>query len=184
MGRIHAPGELSKMQGMGRPCEYTREIGDRICEALSMCGSLRAVCREEWAPDRGTVMRWVVDDIDGFAARYARAKSMGIDEFVEETLEIADDGSNDWMRSNKPDAEGYALNGEHVQRSKVRIETRRWLAERLEPKKYGVKAGLDLTSSDGSMTPVDTPTRAARVADLMAQAAKRAEATDDADGLV
>ncbi len=50
--------------------------------------------------------------------------------------------------------------------------------------KYGVKAGLDLTSSDGTMTPVDTPTRAARVAELMAQAAKRAQGVDDADGLV
>lgn len=173
---------------MSRPTIYTPELAAKVCEALATHGSLRAVCREDWAPDRSTVMRWVVDDIDGFAARYARAKSMGIDEFVEETLEIADDGSNDWMKSNKPDAEGYVLNGEHVQRSKVRIETRRWLAERLEPKKYGAKAGIDLTSSDGTMTPVDASTRAARVAQLMALAQKRASAEpaapDDIEDLV
>lgn len=164
---------------------YTPELGDLVCEALAKSGSLRAVCREDWAPDRSTVMRWVVDDIDGFAAKYARAKSLGIDEFVEETLEIADDGSNDWMKSNKPDAEGYVLNGEHVQRSKVRIETRRWLAERMEPKKYGARAGLDLTSSDGTMTPVDSAARAARVAQLMALAQKRASAeADDTSDLV
>ena len=49
------------------------------------------------------------------------------------------------------------------------------------PEKYRENSRLDLTSSDGTMTPVDTPTRAARVAELMAQAARRA---DDADGLV
>lgn len=52
------------------------------------------------------------------------------------------------------------------------------------PDKYRENSRVDLTSSDGSMTPVDTPTRAARVAELMAQAAKRAASEDDADGLV
>lgn len=43
----------------------------------------------------------------------------------------------------------------------------------------------ELTGADGGpVHTIDTPTRAARVAELMAQAAKRAEATDDADGLV
>lgn len=130
---------------MARPSEYTPDVAAKICAALALCGSLRAVCREEWAPDRSTVMRWVTDDIDGFAARYARAKSLGIDEFVEETLEIADDGSNDWMATNK----GPQFDSEHVQRSKIRIETRRWLAERMEPKKYGPAQKLEHTGPDG-----------------------------------
>jgi hypothetical protein len=136
-------------------------------------GSLRAVCRTEGMPDRGTVMRWVVDDLDGFAAKYARAKDMGIDEFVDETLEIADDGTNDWMKTER----GPQLDSEHVQRSKIRIETRRWLAERMAPKRYGLKQGLDLSNTDGTLQ-VDEAARGARVAQLMALAAQRKDFED------
>lgn len=144
-----------------------------MCELLMTSGSLRAVCRTEGMPDRGTVMRWVVDDIDGFAAKYARAKDMGIDEFVDETLEIADDGTNDWMKTER----GPQLDSEHVQRSKIRIETRRWLAERMAPKRYGLKQGMDVTNSDGTLQ-VDEGARSARVAQLLALAQRR---KDDAE---
>lgn len=131
---------------MGRPSEYTPEMAERICAELAECGSLRAVCRQEWAPERSTVARWVEQDIDGFAAKYARAKDLGIDNFVEETIEIADDASNDWMEKldREGQSAGWLVNHDHVSRSKVRIETRRWLAERMAPKRYGPKQ--DITS--------------------------------------
>jgi hypothetical protein len=34
------------------------------------------------------------------------------------------------------------LNGEHVQRSRLRIESRKWLAAKLKPKKYGEKTTI------------------------------------------
>lgn len=161
---------------MSRPLSYTPEIAGRICEELAKRGSLRAVCRLDGMPDRATVMRWVVDDVDGFAAKYARAKDIGIDEFVDETLEIADDGTNDYMET----AHGPQLDSEHIARSKVRIETRRWLAERMAPKRYGVKQGLELTGSDGGPVQlVDETAKAARVAQLMAIAQQRKEQADE-----
>lgn len=159
---------------MSRPLSYTPEIATAICEQLAACGSLRAVCRKEGMPDRNTVMRWVVDDIDGFAARYARAKDLGIDEFVEETLEIADDGTNDYRATER----GPQLDTEHIARSKVRIETRRWLAERMAPKRYGLKQGVDVTNSDGTLAPVDETAKAARVAQLLAMAQQRKDFED------
>lgn len=158
---------------MSRPTSYTQALADAICEKLSACGSLRAVCRQEGMPNRTTVMRWVIDDIDGFAAKYARAKDIGIDEFVDETIEIADDGTNDWMNTER----GPQLDSEHIQRSKIRIETRRWLAERMAPKRYGVKQGVDITNSDASLQ-VDETARSARVAQLLALAAQRKDFED------
>ena len=98
---------------------YTPEIAEAICNALSKSGSLRAVCRMEGMPDRSTVMRWVVDDIDGFAAKYARAKDLGVDEFAEETLDIGDEPP-----VIAPDGK---VDSGAVAHSKIRIETRRWL---------------------------------------------------------
>ncbi len=47
------------------------------------------------------------------------------------------------MAAHKDDDEGYKLNGEHVQRSRLRIDTRKWLAGKLKPKKYGDRINLD-----------------------------------------
>jgi hypothetical protein len=39
---------------------------------------------------------------------------------AEDILDIADDGRNDWMRANAADDAGWVLNGENIQRSKLR----------------------------------------------------------------
>jgi hypothetical protein len=66
----------------------------------------------------------------------------------------------------KADGSTEVRTGDMLGHRKVQIETRRWLAERLEPRKYGVRTGVDMTSSDGSMA-VDDSLRAARVAAIL-----------------
>ncbi len=36
-------------------------------------------------------------------------------------------------------AAGWQLNGEHVQRSRLRVDTRKWILSKLAPKRYGDK---------------------------------------------
>jgi hypothetical protein len=64
---------------------------------------------------------------------------MGYDAMAEECLDIADDASNDWMErlDDKGRPVGWVVNGEHVQRSKLRIETRLKLLAKFNPSKYG-----------------------------------------------
>jgi hypothetical protein len=61
--------------------------------------------------------------------------------WADEIVDICDDASNDWMeRNNGDDKESsWVLNGEHVQRSRLRIDTRKWLLSKLKPEKYGDK---------------------------------------------
>ena len=76
------------------------------------------------------------------AERYMRAqKSRQAEYFAEELIDIADDGRNDWEeRENQKTGASYiALNEEAISRSKVRIETRKWLMGKMKPKKYGDK---------------------------------------------
>ena len=149
--------------------KYDAELAAKVLDLLAQSGSLRRVCRE-LGVSRNSIIPWVVDNTEGFGDAYARAKEHGIDTLVEETLDIADDGSNDYMETEH----GPALNSESIQRSKVRVETRRWLAERLAPRRYGLRQGLDVMSSDGTLQMDDTA-RSARVAQLVALAAKRKE---------
>ena len=65
---------------------------------------------------------------------------MQADHFADEIIEIADDASNDWMERERKDGSTEAvLNYEHVQRSRLRIDARKWLMARMAPKKYGDK---------------------------------------------
>ncbi len=57
----------------------------------------------------------------------------------DDLLEIADDGRNDWVEKRNAQGEviGWTVNGEHIQRSRARIDTRKWLMSKRAPKKYG-----------------------------------------------
>lgn len=129
---------------------YTPEIADEILERLSNGESLRAICRDGHMPAAPTVCAWVSNNIHGFAEQYARARDRGLDEIADELLEIADDGRNDWMERTDPDNPGWELNGEHVQRSRLRLDARKWYLSKLAPKRYGDRLELDGKLDTGS----------------------------------
>ena len=86
-------------------------------------------------PSAETVRRWLLDNED-FCAQYVRAREVQADRFAEEILEIADDASDDWTVG---EGGKKAVDHEHVQRSRLRVDTRKWLMARMAPKKYGDK---------------------------------------------
>ena len=135
---------------------YSADIADAVVQKLAEGQSLRTICEGEGMPNRSSVIRWAMDDVDGFAAKYARARELQAETLADEMADIADDGSNDWMevRGKEGEVTGWKLNGEAVARSKLRLEQRRWYAEKLLPKKYGAK--IDHNHS-GKVTLVATP---------------------------
>ena len=136
----------------GRPSTYSQEIADEVCRRLAGGESLRAICRDEGIPDELTVRLWALDDREGFAAQYARAREIQFLAIADELLEIADDGRNDWMqRRGNDERAGWELNGhgEHIQRSRVRIDTRKWMLSKMLPKVYGDKTEVAVTGANG-----------------------------------
>jgi hypothetical protein len=95
-------------------------------------------------PAVSTIMKWL-QRVPSFAEQYARAREIQADALVEETLEIVDDGTNDWMEKRDKDGNcvGWQVNGEAVQRSKLRADQRRWWAGKLRPKVYGEKLNVE-----------------------------------------
>lgn len=129
---------------IGRPTIYTPELAARICAELACGKSLRTVCKANDMPGLETVFRWLREKPD-FRDQYAHAKNESADALVEEMLDISDDGSNDWMEVHDKDGNsiGWKLNGEHVQRSRLRVDTRKWVASKLKPKKYGERVDMN-----------------------------------------
>lgn len=123
---------------MGRPTLYTQELADQICERLANGESMRSVCRDDKMPCMTSVFKWLREKAE-FAQQYARAKEESADALFEELLDIADNGTNDWMETQGKDGEniGWKLNGEAMQRSRLRVDTRKWALSKLKPKKYG-----------------------------------------------
>lgn len=132
----------------GRPTIYTQELANRVCEELALGKSLRTVCTPDDMPAIRTVFNWF-NTKEGFVQQYARAKQEAADAMAEEILDISDDSSNDKYE----DAKGnIRTDWEVVGRSKLRIDTRKWLMSKMKPKRYGDK--LDITSGD---KPLPTP---------------------------
>lgn len=106
--------------------------------------SLRQICRDDHMPDERRVRDWYVRDLHGFAPHYARARELQLERWAEEIIDIAEDGSNDWMeRETERGRIIRTLDDEHVRRSQLRIESRKWLLSKLAPKKYGDKVAVE-----------------------------------------
>jgi hypothetical protein len=63
---------------MSRPPLYTAALAERILSELRSGRTLEEVCQDEAMPCETTVYKWVQEDVDGFAARYRRARQAGV----------------------------------------------------------------------------------------------------------
>lgn len=123
----------------GRPSLYSDDLVTAICQRIAEGESLRAICRDEKMPACSTVFRWLAERTE-FQEQYARATSARADMFAEEIIEISDDGSNDYMERKNSDGSSYeVVNTEVINRSRLRVDTRKWLMSKMAPKKYGDK---------------------------------------------
>lgn len=127
------------MAEIGRPPIYTTEIGERICELIACSAKSLATIAQEVDVKYGTIRHWIGNNKE-FSAMYARAKEDQADFLAEQILGIADDSSNDTIEGEY----GPMENKEWVNRSKLRVDARKWIASKLKPKRYGDK--LDMTT--------------------------------------
>ena len=130
--------------------KYSDAIARKICEQLMMKKPLRQICEQNSMPSLATVIRWLADPrLTDFREMYYYARRVAAELYVDEIFEIADDGSNDWKaRYNKDgDLIDYVPDNEAIQRSRVRIDTRKWYASKMVPRIYGDKVDVQLDAT-------------------------------------
>lgn len=179
---------VAKVEPEPRP-PMTDVLFRSICLEISEGVPLRQICRRPDMPSKTAFYEWLdgtdleTDDPSapdvrsGRLARYARARKLGYDALAEESLEIADDGTNDWVEREKEDGRlDVEVDRDHIQRSKLRIETRLKLLAVWDPKRYGnmIKVG------DPDAKPLDNGGKSASdiaigMAKLLAAAKREAE---------
>lgn len=122
----------------GRPTDYTPELATLICQrvATHTCGLIKLCSMYNDMPSKFTINLWRYKYPE-FSTQYAQAKLIQADLLAEECLDIADDSSFDTASND----EGFEIcNTEYINRCRLRIDTRKWLAAKLLPRAYGDKS--------------------------------------------
>lgn len=125
---------------IGRPTSYTPQLADSICDRVSEGESLRKVCEDDEMPSRSTVYLWLGQN-QAFSDRYARSVEDRAEKMAEEILSIADDDEGDYGFKESKDGDGEGAKPcilpDNIQRARLRVDSRKWIASKLFPKKYG-----------------------------------------------
>ncbi len=137
---------------MGRPSSFTQEIADQICERIASGEILVNVCNDESLPTARTVFRWLADPLRSeFCQQYAHAKEVQLERMADEILSIADDSSADITTRYNEKGDPYEVTDhDHINRSRLRVDSRKWLLSKLIPKKYGDATLLKHADPDGN----------------------------------
>lgn len=128
----------------GAPTKYTPELADEICGLIASGKSLRSICESKEMPDKSNVFVWLAKYPE-FQDQYARAREIQADVIFDEMTDIADDATNDFMEVKLKSGEiVMGVNKEHIQRSRLRIDARKWVLGKMKPKKYGDKVDVEM----------------------------------------
>jgi len=112
---------------------FFQEIINQISEGKS----LRAALKMNGHSSK-KFYEWIEDD-NSRKKQYARACEERANSIFEDTLEIADEVGYDMKVSEDG---RKVVDHEAIQRSKLRVDTRKWMLGKLNPKKYGDKTDI------------------------------------------
>lgn len=121
------------------------DIFIHICSEIADKGRpLRRICRDPGTISTDTFYRWLKDP--ALSKLYTQATEERGAYLVEEMLEIADDQGGDVIVDN----DGKEVtNWNVINRARLRVETRKWIASKLKPKKYGDSQLMKLANNEG-----------------------------------
>jgi len=153
--------------------KYTPEIGDEIERRLADGESLNAICGTGGIPSRGTVHRWIQDDVGNIRDKYARGKEIGLRIMADEIMAIADEPVGSTDKGGFDPAE--------VNKQRLRIDARKWILSKLVPKTYGDRTTTELTGADGGPVQFSDAEREAKVKAILAKATRNKTEAEDQD---
>lgn len=125
---IRKRAEQGELIRTGRPSKYSSMLANEILERISAGESLLSITKEEHMPDRVSVYRWI-EAHEEFRNNYARAKELQAETYEDMMLDTA-------------------RTEDDVNRARLIVDTMKWTASKLKPKKYGDKVDLTTNGKD------------------------------------
>lgn len=107
---------------------------EQVCNKIESGMSLRKIFSSTDSPMSNTLFYRLIKENKELNERYARAKQIYADSLFDEILDISDHSEQDHT----------PFTGSNViQRDRLRVDSRKWILSKLEPKKYGDKLDID-----------------------------------------
>ena len=142
----------------GRPVEYKESIADEVCLRLTEGEPLVRICKSSHLPDVSTIYRWLIR-FPLFCEMYTRAREEQADTNADEIIAIADE---DPKFTEYKDKDGNVvdikIDSAYVAYQKQRIESRKWTAAKLKPRKYGERIAMEGVDGGAPIGTVDLST--------------------------
>jgi len=140
---------------MGRPSIYSDALAIKICTRLGLGESLRKICLDDDMPSMASVMTWLTTKAD-FLEQYTRAREIQAETQFDEMIDIVDQHPD---LARVVDKDGALVevkfDSSYVQWMKLRIDTRKWTAARMAPKKYNERVMPSEEQDDRNIIDVD-----------------------------
>lgn len=164
-GEVIMPKSAARKAGI-----KARKLDDALkAEIIQRTASgelLNSILKEPEMPSRWAVYAAQKSD-EQFAADMQTAREIAADVLADELLEISDHAAEDYKSDG-------SINYEVIARSKLKTDTRRWLMERMDPRRYGTKGQMDITSGGEKLeTKEVNPLESARQVAFALEFAKR-----------
>jgi hypothetical protein len=126
--------------------KYTEKRFDDILSSIETGKALGEACKENGVTPQ-SFHKWLREDKTKGKlkiSKYARACEIRAEIIFEEIMQIADDPREDAIVTDS----GIIMNTEFVQRSRLRIDARKWTLSKMNPKKYGDKIESTLVGDE------------------------------------
>ena len=159
--------QTKEVTKMGRPSIYTDELANDICTRLGLGESLRKICLDEDMPSLRSVMGWLTTKPD-FLQQYTRAREIQAETQFDQLIDIVDQPPElSYVTDKNGELVEVKFDSSYVAWMKLRVDTRKWTAARMAPKRYGEHKQAEEKSDP---TVIDVGVR-----DMMDVAVKRLE---------
>lgn len=146
---------------------FDQVVADEVLDRISTGQGLEEICEDSHIPSRWAIRKWMAAETI-FNTSYALAREMQMDCWADDIVRISDDSTNDYMDRQRSDGTTErVVDPENVQRSKLRIDTRKWIMSKLAGKyadKVDIAVNAQINVNTFSDQELEDRTRARLVA--------------------
>lgn len=156
---------------MSRVTAFDQDIAVRICTRIAEGEGLVQICKDADFPAVSTVYRWIASNPE-FQRLYELAREDQADTLGDQILEISDEAPIVVKRDDNGEEVEVVLDAAAIQRQRLRVDARKFVAAKLKPKRWGDRVehvgagGAPLIPDD----PLSKLEAARRIAFVLAQA--------------
>ena len=133
-------------------------MADAICTSISTTTSGLDKIAKQHGVNPDSIYTWLRLYPD-FSEKYARARRDQLQILADQLIELSDTDRICQKVTTKADGTTETVTLDQVERTKLQIDTRKWLLSKLDPKKYGDKIQNEHTGAVQLVNSIPRPKR-------------------------